>query len=96
MTDVMLDLCCREGTLQERLSLASQNFDRVLLLLRRDDRWPNPLLQRAEEIDIDLYWQIACWRTNSDRHQAIAARRMTERMLHLYADLQRARDNPRD
>lgn len=90
VTDAVLELCCREGTLKERLSAATQTFDRILLLLHRQDRWPNPLLQRAEEIDVDLHSQIACWRTTADCHEAGAARRLAERLLQLYADVQQA------
>jgi len=96
MADVMLDLCCRHGTIKERFLFANEEFDRVLELLRKNERWPDCFLHRAEEIGVELHWQLACIGASLERHEALAMRRLAEKMLILYADVQRAGHNARD
>ena len=96
VTDAMLELCCRDGTLKERLLESTHKLDLVIHLLLQHERWPSSLLQRAEEIDIDLHSQVNLQSTNVEYHEAAAARCLAERILHLYSDVQRVYHDSND
>jgi hypothetical protein len=92
VTDAVLELCCADVLLKDRLLSAVRALNTVLV--RRED-WPVPLRRRAQEIADEL-------NSRGAPEQVIAAmdfqsaRRLAERILHLYADCQIAanRDQP--
>lgn len=84
LTDAVLELCCRDGALNERLLAAAEKLD---LYLPRHERRPGIMLQRAQELQDELHAHrdlapiLGCW-------NATTAQRLAERVLHLYAELQ--------
>lgn len=78
------ELACRDGPLRERLAAAAHKLDAAL---PRRDRWPGPLLQRAQQIRSELSSAGSFEATVHAMGQA-AAERLAERILHLYADFQ--------
>lgn len=84
VTDAVLELCCRDGGLNERLATAAEKLD---LYLPWHDPRPGVLLQRANALRDELLAHrdptpIAdCWNNTT-------AQRLAERVLHLYAELQ--------
>lgn len=78
------ELACREGPLRERLAAAARKLDAAL---PRRDRWPGPLLQRAQQIKSELSSAGSFEATLHTMDQALAER-LAERILHLYADFQ--------
>ncbi len=84
LTDAVLELCCRDGGLNERLVAAGEKLD---LYLPRHERRPGVLLQRAQELRDELHAHgdltliLGCG-------NAITAQRLAERVLHLYAEIQ--------
>lgn len=82
ITDATLELCCGEGRLAERLPAAVRALN--VVLVRRED-WPLMLRHRAQEIADEL-------KSLGEPDATIAAmdsqsaKRLAERILHLYAD----------
>lgn len=82
VTDAILELCCSDAALKDRLLSAVRALN--VVLIRRED-WPVALRQRAQDIADEL-------NSHGTPEQAIAAmdlqsaRRLAERILHLYAD----------
>ncbi len=86
VTDAVLELCCSDHDLKNRLASAVRSLKTALV--RRED-WPLKLRQRAQDIADELDFQqtpeqlIAAMDSQS-------ARRLAERILHLYADCRAA------
>jgi len=84
LTAAVLELCCRDGVLNERLVAAAEKLD---LYLPWHDRQPGATLQRAQKLLDELHAHSdltpipGCW-------NATTAQRLAERVLHLYAELQ--------
>ena len=78
------ELACRDGPLRERLAAAARKLDAAL---PRRDRWPGPLLQRAQQIQSELS-SAGSFEATVHTMEQVVAERLAERILHLYADLQ--------
>ena len=76
------ELACRDGPLRERLAAAARKLDAAL---PRRERWPGPLLQRAQQFQSELSAAGSFEATVHTMDEA-AAERLAERILHLYAD----------
>ncbi|MGE5190988.1 MAG: hypothetical protein ACM3U2_00710 [Deltaproteobacteria bacterium] len=84
LTDAVRELCCRDGALNERLLAAAEKLD---LYLPRHERRPGALLQRAQELQDELH-DLRDLAPITGAWNATTAQRLSERLLHLYAELQ--------
>ena len=78
------ELACREGPLRERLAAAARKLNAALT---RRERWPGPLLQRAQQIQSELS-SAGGFEATVHTMNEVTAERLAERILHLYADFQ--------
>jgi hypothetical protein len=86
VTDAAVELCCGDAMLKDRLQSAVHALD-VVLVVRED--WPVMLRQRAQEIADELKTRGHSEKTIAAMDSQ-AARRLAERILHLYADCRTA------
>jgi hypothetical protein len=82
VTDAAVELCCGDSLLKPRLLSAVRALNTALV---QRENWPPMLRQRAQDVADELN---ACGAPEQaiaamDAH---AARRLAERILHLYAD----------
>ena len=84
VTEAVLQLCCGDSALKDRLLSAVRALN--VALERRED-WPAILRRRAQQISDELRAQGTVELTIAAL-DAQSARRLAERILHLYSDCQ--------
>jgi len=84
LSDAVLELCCRDEALSQRLVAATAKLD---LYLPRHERRPGIMRQRAHELLRELHAHSGLTPIIG-RWNLTTAQRLAERVVHLYSELQ--------
>jgi hypothetical protein len=85
VTDAVLALCCGDESLRDRLWTAVRSLN---VVLQRREAWPPMLHRRAQEIS-EEFADFGTPEEAISKMDLQSARRLAERILHLYADCHR-------